>query len=112
MKSALTALLFVLCAAPASATTMENVLFTCDGELQRDGKGYTLYQSWIKQEDLPMTCYIDNQKVVRKILAVCRVGDVCVVSAKGASGNGNRHVIQKVFAVQRLPMKVRDLTDE
>jgi hypothetical protein len=92
----------------AHAHTLENRLFTCEGELIKEPGGYSIYQSWLKQEDMPMECYID-QKVVRRILAVCRVGDICVVSAKGESGNGNRYLIQKIFEVQRSPQTVKDL---
>jgi hypothetical protein len=74
---------------------------------------YSIKETWVKDEDAyPMDCYIDKGKVLRQVLAVCRIGDVCVVSAKGESGNGNRHVIQKIFEVQRSPQKVEDLKSQ
>jgi hypothetical protein len=85
----------------ANARTNENVLYVCEGELVKETGGYEIIERGANAEDdYPMLCYIDS-KAVRKILAVCRVGDVCIVSAKGKSGNGNRHLIQKVFEVQR-----------
>jgi hypothetical protein len=81
-----------------------NQLFTCEGELIKDQGGYSIYQSWIKQEDMP-----HRSKVVRQILAVCHVGDICIVSAKGATSNGNRFLINKIFEVQRSPQTVEIL---
>jgi hypothetical protein len=95
--------------APAHARTNENVLFVCEGELIKDAGGYEIIQRGVNAEDgYPMDCYIDP-KTLRQIFAVCRVGDICTVSAKGASGNGNRHEIQKAFEVQRAGWTVRDL---
>jgi hypothetical protein len=93
----------------AYARTNENVLFVCEGELLKDSGGYEIMERGVNAEDdYPMDCYIDPQ-IVRKILAVCRVGDICIVSAKGESGNGNRHLIQKVFEVQRASWTVGEL---
>jgi hypothetical protein len=100
-----------LLATSAHAHTSENQLFTCTGELTKtqgnDGKSYySIVETWLvdnKDNILPMDCYIDEGKVLRQILSVCHVGDLCVASAKGESGNGNRYVIQKVFAIQRQP---------
>jgi hypothetical protein len=55
-----------------------------------------------------MDCYINPGKTERQILAICRLGDICIVSAKGGSGNGNRYEIQKVFEVQRSRSTVED----
>ena len=95
----------------AHASTEVNVLFVCEGELVKDTSGYEIIQRGVKEEEgYPMDCYIDPGKTLRQILAVCRVGDICIVSAKGASGNGNRYVIQKVFEVQRSRLTVGDFT--
>jgi hypothetical protein len=59
-----------------------------------------------------MNCSIDNGKLLRQILSVCRVGDVCIVSAKGESGNGNQHLIKKIFEVQRSPHKVEEMKSQ
>jgi hypothetical protein len=81
----------------------------CEGELVKEPGGYEIIQRGVNAEDdYPMLCYIDS-KTLRKILAVCRVGDICIVSAKGESGNGNRHLIQKVFEVQRASWTVGEL---
>jgi hypothetical protein len=97
----------LLIATPAAqAHTSENVLFTCEGELTKfqgnDGKNYySIVESW--KEEMPMDCDIAEGKALRQVLAVCRVGDLCTVGAKGESGNGDRYMIQKVFEVQRQP---------
>jgi hypothetical protein len=98
----------------AHAATIENDLFVCTGELIRfSTDDYSIKETWITGDDYyPMECYIDKGKVLRQVLAVCRIGDVCVVSAKGESGNGNRHLIQKIFEVQRSPQKVEDLKSQ
>jgi hypothetical protein len=98
----------------AHTNTIENDLFVCTGELIRySATDYSIKETWVKDEDAyPMDCYIDKGKVLRQVLAVCRIGDLCVVSAKGESGNGNRHVIQKIFEVQRSPQKVEDLKSQ
>ena len=87
----------------AQAHTSENVLFTCEGKLTNfqgtDGKNYYNIREQAEKE-YPMDCDIDD-KVLRRVLAVCHVGDLCIVSAKGESGNGNRYLIQKVFEVHR-----------
>jgi hypothetical protein len=67
----------------AHAATIENDLFVCTGELIKyqgtnDGKTYyEIKETWIKDENAhPMDCYIDEGKILRQIVAVCRVGDV------------------------------------
>ncbi len=85
----------------AHAHTTTNALFVCEGELVKNAGGYEIIQRGVKEDDYPMDCYIDPGKTLRQILAVCHVGDICIVSAKGESGNGNRHLIQKVSEVQR-----------
>lgn len=108
-KFLITAALVVAFVAPAHASTTINALFTCQGELIKDVGGYEIIQRGVKEEEgYPMDCYIDPGKTLRQILAVCRVGDICIVSAKGESGNGNRYVIQKVFEVQRSRLTVED----
>lgn len=94
----------LLVATPAvQAHTSQNVLFTCEGKLMNfqgtDGKNYYNIREQAEKE-YPMDCDIDD-KVLRRVLAVCHVGDICIVSAKGESGNGNRYLIQKVFEVHR-----------
>jgi hypothetical protein len=79
-----------------------------EGELVKDASGYEIDQRGVAEENYPMVCYINPGKTIRQILAVCRVGDICIVSAKGESGNGNRHLIQKVFEVQRSRLTVGD----
>lgn len=87
----------------AQADTSENTLFVCNGTLKYDHGYYEITEELDGPDDgYPMDCYIDD-KVVRQILKVCRVGKSCIVSAKGESGNRNGHVIQKVFEVQRNP---------
>jgi hypothetical protein len=107
------ALVAAFAATAAHAHTSESVLFTCAGELIKsqgnDGKNYySVVESWLrdKEDVLPMDCDIDEGKALRQVLAVCRVGDLCTVAAKGESGNGNRYLIQKVFEVQRQPASV------
>jgi hypothetical protein len=117
MKRVLCITAALLVATPvAEAHTSENVLFTCEGELIKikgnDGKDYySIVESWRSPDDspMPMDCDVDS-KVLRQILTVCRVGDLCTASAKGESGNGNRYLIQKVFEVQRQPAsRVKEL---
>jgi hypothetical protein len=85
-----------------------NALFVCTGELLKYAKDdYSIMETWIDRAEDPMDCMIDN-RVLRRILAVCRVGDVCIVGAKGERGNGGRHLIQRVFEVQRSTMTVKD----
>jgi hypothetical protein len=102
----------------AHTATIENDLFVCTGELIKyqgnDGKTYyEIKETWVKDENTyPMDCYVDEGKIFRQVLVVCRVGDVCVVSAKGESGNGNRHVIQKIFEVQRSPHTIGDFKSQ
>jgi hypothetical protein len=109
MKSLLVvATLFVVAAPTAHASTVENALFTCFGELTKtqidNGKTYYgIIESWKDRADLPMDCDIKEGKVLRQILAVCHVGSLCTVAEKGEEGNGNRHFIEKVFEVQRQP---------
>lgn len=103
-------LLFV--SVPASAHTTENALFTCEGELMKsqgnDGKGYyAIVESW--KEDEPRANYDIADKAVRQVLAVCHVGDLCTVAAKGERGNGPSYIIQKVFEAQRQPASVLGL---
>jgi hypothetical protein len=111
MKTFLLIAAALLIATPAAhAFTIENALFTCEGELIEgqgtDGKPYfDIVQSW-KEEGERDSCYIAEGKPLRQVLAVCRVGDFCTVAAKGESGNGGRHLIQKVFEVQRQPASV------
>jgi hypothetical protein len=99
----LKALLFAatLIAAPAHAHTSENVLFVCSGVLEGDRGGYQIIDK-LDESDYPQYCYIDD-KVVRQVLRVCHVGQSCIVSAKGESGNGGAYLIQKVFEAQRAP---------
>ena len=59
-----------------------------------------------------MKCMVDK-KIMRQVLSVCHVGDLCVVSAKGEAGNDNTYLIQKVFEVQhQSPLQVQELKDE
>ena len=93
----------------ARAATLENQLFVCTGELiSHSANNYSIKNTWTKDE-YPMDCFTDNDKLLRQILSVCRVGDVCVVSAKGEMGNGGQHLIQKIFEIQRSQDKVKDL---
>ena len=108
-KFLIAALVSVAFVPVANAATVENDLFVCTGELIKDQSGYSIIERGVKEEDYPMDCYIDGGKMLRQVLAVCRVGDICIVSAKGESGNGNRHLIQKIFAVQRSQLTVEDL---
>jgi hypothetical protein len=90
------ALLLVPVAGHAHST--ENTLFTCRGELIKskgyDRKTYYGIVERVSNDDVyPMYCYIEAGKPERHILAVCRVGDTCLVGAKGESGNANRHLI-------------------
>jgi hypothetical protein len=114
MKEPLFVALALAITTSAQAATIENDLFVCTGELIRySANDYSIKETWIKDEDAyPMDCYIDKGKVLRQVLAVCRIGDVCIVSAKGESGDGNRHLIQKIFEVQRSPQKVEDLKSQ
>ena len=70
-------------------------------------KSPVVIERGVKEEHYPMDCYLDGGKMLLQVLAVCRVGDICIVSAKGESGNGNR--LQKIFAVQRSQLTVEDL---
>lgn len=83
---------------PANAATQGTALFVCEGELVKSAGGYEIDQKGVAKEDNPMVCYINN-KTLRQILSVCHLGDLCVVSAQGESGNGNRHLIQRVLEV-------------
>ena len=65
-----------------------------------DNKPYYSVKDELSDADYPMDCMIDD-KVLKQILKVCTVGKSCVVSAKGASGNGGGYLIEKVFEVQR-----------
>ena len=100
----------LLVAAPAvQARTIENALFTCEGELTKstgdDGKTYyAVVESW-KEEDA-IDCEFGDGKALKQVLAVCHVGDYCVVASKGERGNGGHNVIQKVFEVQHQPPSV------
>jgi hypothetical protein len=87
-----------------NATTSEDQLFTCTGELIGMAGSYDIVETWLldRNDVVAMKCAID-ERVLRRVLSVCHVGDLCVVSAKGESGNDNQHVIQKVFDVQRQP---------
>jgi hypothetical protein len=93
-------------ATPASARTVPNTLFTCSGVLERyngaDNRPYYEIYDRLSNDDYPMSCMIDD-KVFKQILKVCKVGKACVVSAKGETGNGGSHLIEKVFAVQPDP---------
>jgi hypothetical protein len=101
MKALLLVIATLLIAAPtARASTVENALFTCEGELTKtigiDGKTYyATIASW--NEDMPQDCGISEGAALRRVLAVCHVGDLCTVAAKGEEGNGNRYMIEKVF---------------
>jgi hypothetical protein len=88
-------------ASSAQAHTSENVLFVCEGVLEGDHRGYSITDK-ISEEYNPMFCDIDD-KVVRQVLKVCRVGKSCIVSGKGEQGNGGSHLIQKVFEAQFAP---------
>ena len=107
MKTLLLVTAALLVVTPAAqAHTSENVLFTCVGELIKfqgnDGKNYyAIVESWKEEERV--NCDIAEGKALRQVLAVCRVGDLCTVGAKGESGNGPSYLIQKVFEVQRQP---------
>ena len=91
--------LVVACTVPhmGQAKTIESTLFTCKGELSKMADQYVITH---EEEDNNLLCYIED-KPLRRILAVCHVGDTCTVSAKGVTGNGNQHIIEKVFEVQR-----------
>jgi hypothetical protein len=100
---------FLALATATHARTIENALFTCEGELtQTTGDGgktyYGVVESW--KDDDPVDCEIEDGKALKQILAVCHVGDYCVVAAKGERGNGGHNVIQKAFEVQRQPASV------
>jgi hypothetical protein len=85
--------------APAHATTTRNALFVCDGVLlDIDGDYYI--KDVVSQFDNPMTCLFDKGEISSQIFSVCHIGDHCIVSAKGESGNGNYHFIEKIFEVQ------------
>jgi hypothetical protein len=95
----------------AHAKTIENALFTCEGELTKstgdDGKTYyAVVETW-RDED-PVDCQIDEGKTLKQIIAVCHVGDYCIVASKGERGNGRHNLIEKVFEVQRKPAGVLD----
>jgi hypothetical protein len=85
----------------ANARTTDNTLFTCDGILHKEVGGYEIREAREATDDYPypMYCYIDKD-LTAKILRVCRVGEQCVVSAVGETGNGGGHVIKKVLAVR------------
>jgi hypothetical protein len=89
----------------AQAHVSEHQLFTCEGELMKGpGKdNYYLVKSWQEER---ASCFITEGKALRQVLAVCRVGDLCTVAAKGESSNGPSYTIQKVFEVQRQPASV------
>lgn len=94
----------------AQAHTSEKVLFTCEGELTKTQGAnakpyYDIVESW-KAEGERDSCDIGEGEPLRQILAVCRVGDFCTVAAKGESGNGGTHLIQKVFEVKRQPARI------
>lgn len=96
-----------------SAHTPVQVKRWLSDELMGDAGSYNVVETWLidktaKYNVLPMRRCIDK-KAVRQIQSVCYVGDPCVVSAKGESGNNNEYVIQKVFEVQRSPQKLKDL---
>jgi uncharacterized protein (DUF1330 family) len=106
-----TAVVLFVAAHQAHAKTIENALFTCEGELTKsiddDGKTYyAVVETW-KEED-PVDCQIDEGKALKQILAVCHVGDYCIVASKGERGNGGHNLIEKVFEVQRKPASVLD----
>lgn len=108
-KFLLVAVALFMASLSAHAHTTENALFTCEGELTKsqgnDGKDYyAIEKTW--QEEGRGECDIAEGKVLRQILAVCRVGDFCTVAAKGEAGNGPSYLIQKVFEVQRQPASV------
>ena len=84
----------------ASAATLENTLFTCDGVLKDQINGVYSIDQVGGDDEYPMSCMFDKGPISNRILSVCRVGKQCVVSAKGSSGNRNEHFIQKVFEVQ------------
>jgi hypothetical protein len=98
----------------AEACTARNALFVRTGELIKHAPNdYSIKEPWIEDDNnlIPMKCYIDS-KALRQILAVCHVGDLCIVSAKGESGNDNSYVIHKIFEVRRSSQKVDDLKKE
>lgn len=101
----------VFSGAAAQAATVTNELFVCEGKLVRAAGSYEIVERGSVNEDgtiergvredgsYPMECSIDADKPLRQILAVCRIGDICSVRAKGEGYNRNEHLIQKVFAV-------------
>ena len=108
-KLIMAALVSVVFMPLARAATVENDLFVCTGELIKHGPNdYSIKETGRKDEDYPMECFIDKGKILQQVLSVCRVKDVCVVSAKGESSNRNEHFIQKVFEVQRSRQTVED----
>jgi hypothetical protein len=109
MKKLLLVTAIGLLAPAVHARTIENALFTCEGELTKstggDGKTYyAVVETW-KEEDA-VDCEFDDGKALKQVLAVCQVGDYCIVASKGERGNGGHNVIQKVFEVQRQPASV------
>jgi hypothetical protein len=54
------------------------------------------------ENDNPMDCMFNDDATTKKVLAVCHVGDTCVIRAKGESGNGGQYLIMKVLSVRRV----------
>jgi hypothetical protein len=108
-KLLLTTAMLLALSAPASAHTSVNQTFTCVGTFSKD----EIAAPGDYEHDYPMLCYLDDA-AIKKVAAVCRQGEACIVHAKGESGNGNRHLVQKVLSVhQQTPdIKVKELPKE
>ena len=85
----------------ANAATVENDTFTCFGNIIVDTPGHYSIRSEDDHSDDPMVCMFDRGAVSQRILERCHEGERCEVRARGVSGNGNYHLIQKVFFVKK-----------
>jgi len=81
LSTTLIALAAIAFSTAAHAHTSVNVLFTCTGTLKNFNGSYSIKDE-ITLEDNPMNCMIDDAKVLRQVLSVCRVDKICVVSAR------------------------------
>jgi hypothetical protein len=107
-------LLSALLSTPAHAATVKENDFTCVGTVMHNYNPQTRtryaegdnYQIVEATAEYPRACDIDTHTVSGKqILAVCHVGDTCIVRASGYSHNRNVWTISKVKSVRRAPEK-------
>jgi hypothetical protein len=109
------AVVILISTVTSHAAKLENTLFTCDGTLTLINGVYSIDEPKRDNDTdyYPMVCFFDKGRISKQILAVCRTGDRCIVSAKGVSGNRNEHIIEKVFEVQRgQKIEIDPLPDE